>query len=114
MLGFSLSESIKNNFSSTQYKRINRRDKCIGWSNHFMLLLYANKIAAISSASVIAPSYTFVSTVNAFVLRGAKIVFIDSDKENPNMDIDAIEALITPRTKVLLPVHYAGIGLRYG
>ncbi|MCD6068726.1 MAG: TDP-4-keto-6-deoxy-D-glucose transaminase [Bacteroidetes bacterium] len=58
---------------------------------------------------VIAPSYTFVSTVNAFVLRGAKIVFIDSCKENPNLDVDAIEALITPRTKVLLPVHYAGI-----
>jgi dTDP-4-amino-4,6-dideoxygalactose transaminase len=58
---------------------------------------------------VIAPSYTFVSTVNAFVLRGAKIVFVDSDTENPNMDIDAIEALITPKTKVLLPVHYAGI-----
>ena len=58
---------------------------------------------------VIAPSYTFVSTVNAFVLRGAKIVFVDSAKENPNLDVDAIEALITPKTKVLLPVHYAGI-----
>jgi dTDP-4-amino-4,6-dideoxygalactose transaminase len=58
---------------------------------------------------VIAPSYTFVSTVNAFVLRGAKIVFVDSNKDNPNMDVDAIEALITPRTRVLLPVHYAGI-----
>ena len=58
---------------------------------------------------VIAPSYTFVSTVNAFVLRGAKIIFVDSNKENPNMDVSAIEALITPKTKVLLPVHYAGI-----
>src|ERR1700746_2132103 len=58
---------------------------------------------------IIAPSYTFVSTVNAFVLRGAKIVFVDSAKENPNLDVDAIEALITPKTKVLLPVHYAGI-----
>ncbi|HTA62756.1 MAG TPA: dTDP-4-amino-4,6-dideoxygalactose transaminase [Bacteroidia bacterium] len=58
---------------------------------------------------VIAPSYTFVSTVNAFVLRGAKIIFVDSGKENPNMDVDAIEALITSKTKVLLPVHYAGI-----
>jgi dTDP-4-amino-4,6-dideoxygalactose transaminase len=58
---------------------------------------------------VIAPSYTFVSTVNAFVLRGAKIVFVDSDKENPNLDIASIEALITPKTKVILPVHYAGI-----
>ncbi len=58
---------------------------------------------------VIAPSYTFVSTVNAFVLRGANIVFVDSSKENPNINSDAIEALITPRTKVILPVHYAGI-----
>ncbi len=58
---------------------------------------------------VIAPSYTFVSTVNAFVLRGAKIVFVDSDKRNPNLDIDKIEALITTKTKVIVPVHYAGI-----
>ncbi|MFL5763743.1 MAG: dTDP-4-amino-4,6-dideoxygalactose transaminase [Bacteroidia bacterium] len=58
---------------------------------------------------VIAPSYTFVSTVNAFVLRGAKIVFADSYDNSPNMDADKIEALITPRTKVILPVHYAGI-----
>ncbi|OFY84469.1 MAG: dTDP-4-amino-4,6-dideoxygalactose transaminase [Bacteroidetes bacterium RIFCSPLOWO2_12_FULL_35_15] len=58
---------------------------------------------------VIAPSFTFVSTVNAFVLRGAKIVFIDSDINNPNMDVDAIEAQITSKTKVIVPVHYAGI-----
>ena len=58
---------------------------------------------------VIAPSYTFVSTVNAFVLRGAKIIFIDSTEENPNMDISSIEKLITSKTKVILPVHYAGI-----
>lgn len=58
---------------------------------------------------VIAPSYTFVSTVNAFVLRGAKIVFVDSTKENPNMDADQVEKLITSRTKVIVPVHYAGI-----
>ena len=58
---------------------------------------------------VIAPSYTFVSTVNAFVLRGAKIVFIDSNKDNPNLDVYKIEELITPKTKVIVPVHYAGI-----
>ncbi len=58
---------------------------------------------------VIAPSYTFVSTVNAFVLRGAKIVFCDSASENPNMDVDQIEGLITAKTKVIVPVHYAGI-----
>src|SRR5204862_6856975 len=55
---------------------------------------------------VIVPSYTFVSTANAFVLRGAKIVFVDSGSLNPNIDADAFEALITPRTKVILPVHY--------
>lgn len=58
---------------------------------------------------VIAPAYTFVSTVNAFVLRGAKIVFVDSNAQNPNMDAEKIEALITPKTKVIVPVHYAGI-----
>lgn len=58
---------------------------------------------------VIAPSYTFVSTVNAFVLRGAKIIFADSNALNPNIDADTIEALITPRTKAIIPVHYAGI-----
>jgi dTDP-4-amino-4,6-dideoxygalactose transaminase len=58
---------------------------------------------------VIIPSYTFVSTVNAFVLRGAEIVFIDSESEAPNMDVSKIESLITPRTKAIVPVHYAGI-----
>ena len=58
---------------------------------------------------IIAPSYTFVSTVNAFVLRGAKIIFVDSGINNPNFDAHAIEPLITAKTKVILPVHYAGI-----
>ncbi len=58
---------------------------------------------------VIAPSFTFVSTVNAFVLRGAKIVFVDSSTEHPNMDVDAIEPLINHRTKAIVVVHYAGV-----
>jgi dTDP-4-amino-4,6-dideoxygalactose transaminase len=58
---------------------------------------------------VILPSYTFVSTANAFVLRGANLVFVDSEANNPNMDVAAIASLITPRTKVIVPVHYAGI-----
>jgi dTDP-4-amino-4,6-dideoxygalactose transaminase len=57
---------------------------------------------------VIAPSYTFVSTVNAFVLRGAKIIFADSEGDHPNIDAQKIEELITPKTKVIIPVHYAG------
>ncbi len=58
---------------------------------------------------VIMPSYTFVSTANAFVLRGAKIVFADSTAMNPNMDVESVEALITPNTKAIVTVHYAGI-----
>lgn len=57
---------------------------------------------------VIAPSYTFVSTVNAFVLRGAKIVFCDSKNDHPNIDENKIENLITSKTKVIIAVHYAG------
>ena len=57
---------------------------------------------------VIIPSYTFVSTALAFVRQGAKIVFADSYENNPNIDADKIETLITPRTKAIVPVHYAG------
>src|SRR5664279_424948 len=58
---------------------------------------------------VIMPSFTFVSTALAFVRQGAKIVFADSNSLNPNIDVAQIEELITPRTKVIVPVHYAGI-----
>jgi len=58
---------------------------------------------------VIMPSFTFVSTANAFVLRGAKIVFADSNECNPNIDAKAIEPLITTKTKAIVVVHYAGI-----
>ena len=58
---------------------------------------------------VIAPSYTFVSTVNAFALRGAKIIFVDSSTENPNLDVSALPGLISENTKAIIPVHYAGV-----
>lgn len=58
---------------------------------------------------VIVPSYTFVSSALAFVRVGAKIVFADSCPNNPNIDPNKIESLITPRTKVIVPVHYAGV-----
>lgn len=58
---------------------------------------------------VIMPSYTFVSTANAFVLRGAKIVFADSHPGHPGIDEDRIEELITPRTKAIIVVHYGGV-----
>jgi dTDP-4-amino-4,6-dideoxygalactose transaminase len=58
---------------------------------------------------VIAPSYTFVSTVNAFILRGAKIIFCDSREDHPGIDERKIKDLITPKTKAIVVVHYAGI-----
>ena len=59
---------------------------------------------------VIIPTYTFVSTVNSFALRGAKPVFCDVKPETLNIDESKIEELITPRTKAISPVHYAGVG----
>ncbi|MEQ1411248.1 dTDP-4-amino-4,6-dideoxygalactose transaminase [Acinetobacter indicus] len=58
---------------------------------------------------VIMPSYTFVSTANAFVLRGAKIVFVDIRPDTMNIDETKIEAAITHKTKAIVPVHYAGV-----
>lgn len=59
---------------------------------------------------VILPDFTFVSTVNAFVLRGAKPVFVDIRPDTLNLDETKLEALITPRAKAIVPVHYAGVG----
>lgn len=59
---------------------------------------------------VIMPSYTFVSTANAFVLRGAKIVFVDIRPDTMNIDEKLIEAAINEKTKAIVPVHYAGVG----
>lgn len=63
---------------------------------------------------VILPSFTFVSTANAFALRGAKLIFADSCDNNPNIDPKQIEILITPRTKAIVVVHYAGVACDMG
>ena len=58
---------------------------------------------------VIMPSYTFVSTANAFALRGAKIIFVDIRPDTMNIDETLIESAITSKTKAIIPVHYAGV-----
>ena len=58
---------------------------------------------------IIIPSYTFVSTANAFALRGAEIRFVDCEDNTPNLDADKVEELITPKTKALVVVNYASI-----
>src|SRR6187431_98936 len=59
---------------------------------------------------VIMPSYTFVSTANAFVRSGARPVFVDIRPDTLNLNENEVEAAITPRTKAIVPVHYAGVG----
>ena len=59
---------------------------------------------------VIIPAFTFVSTVNAFVLRGAKPVFVDVRSDTLNLDETKLESLLTPKTRAIIPVHYAGVG----
>lgn len=63
---------------------------------------------------VILPSYTFVSTANAFILRGAKLIFVDTESNFPNMDVDKIEDLITKNTKAIICVHYGGFSCDMG
>ena len=63
---------------------------------------------------VIMPSFTFVSTANAFALRGAKIVFVDIRPDTLNIDETLIEAALTDRTRAIVPVHYAGVGCAMG
>ena len=58
---------------------------------------------------VIIPSYTFVSTVLPFIRQGAKVIFADSDVDNPNIDVNKLESLITKKTKAIVVVHYAGV-----
>ena len=58
---------------------------------------------------VIMPSFTFVSTANAFVLRGAVPVFVDIREDTLNLDERLIEAAVTPRTRAIAPIHYAGV-----
>ncbi len=87
--------------------------------NYRKVLLTHSCTAALEMAAILAgikpgdevimPSFTFVSSANAFVLRGARIVFCESSKEHPNMDIDHLETLITSKTKAIVPVHYAGM-----
>lgn len=97
--------------------------KCQKWfEQHFstpLALLTPSCTAALEMAAilvdiqagdeVIMPSYTFVSTANAFVLRGAKIVFVDIRPDTMNLDETKIEAAITNKTKAIVPVHYAGV-----
>lgn len=98
--------------------------KCNAWLEEktgcHMALLTHSCTAALEMAAILAdiqlgdevimPSYTFVSTANAFALRGGVPVFVDIRKDTLNIDENLIEAAITPRTKAIVPVHYAGVG----
>ena len=97
--------------------------RCEQWLEKFMdsgkAFLTTSGTAALEMAAMLAniqagdefivPSYTYVSTVNAFVIRGGVPVFIDIENDTMNMDATKIEAAITPKTRAIVPVHYAGI-----
>ncbi|EHD19712.1 MULTISPECIES: dTDP-4-amino-4,6-dideoxygalactose transaminase [Brenneria] len=97
--------------------------RCQQWLEHYSgskkVLLTPSCTASLEMAAilldikpgdeVIMPSYTFVSTANAFVLRGAKVVFVDIRPDTMNIDETKIEAAITDKTRIIVPVHYAGV-----
>lgn len=117
-----IEDAIKN--SSKLSGDGNYAKKCQSWFNEKLgcvsSLMMPNCTQALELAAilidikegdeVIMPSYTFVSTANAFVLRGAKIVFVDIRHDTMNIDETKIEAAITDKTKAIVPVHYAGVG----
>jgi len=98
--------------------------RCHAWlettTQSYKALLTHSCTAALEMAAILAdirpgdevimPSYTFVSTANAFVLRGATPVFVDIRPDTLNIDENKIEAAITPKTRAIVPVHYAGVG----
>jgi len=94
----------------TFFKERFRFDNCLLTTSCTDALEMAAILAEIQpDDEVIMPSYTFVSTANAFVLRGARVVFADSYPDHPNMDHTKIEDLITPKTKAIVVVHYSGV-----
>ena len=115
-----ISEAVKNKKLSgngVYTKKCHNKFKSILNNRHNLLTTSctdALEMSAILSEiktgdEVIMPTYTFVSTANAFILRGAKIKFIDSRTDHPGMDEDKIEEVISEKTKAIVPVHYAGV-----
>lgn len=87
-----------------QFKKTYLTSSCTDALEMCALLLNINP-----GDEIILPSYTFVSTANAFEIHGAKLIFCDSENDTPNIDAEKIERLITPNTKAIVVVHYAGI-----
>lgn len=90
-------------------KKINARNVFLVHSCTAALEISALLLDIKDGDEVIMPSYTYVSTANAFVLRGAKIVFVDVDKETMILNLDEVEKAITSKTKAIVPVHYGGV-----
>ena len=96
--------------SEWMQERFNAKEVLLTTSCSSALEMSALLIDIKPDDEVIMPAYTFVSTANAFVLRGAKIVFVDIRPDTMNIDENLIEDAITEKTKAIVPVHYAGVG----
>lgn len=116
-----IAESIRNNKISGDGVYTKKCNKWIEENTHTSKALLTTSCTAAlemsallsgiqSGDEVIMPSYTFVSTANAFVLRGARIVFVDIRPDTMNINESLIEDAITEKTKAIVPVHYAGVG----
>ncbi|MBO5567495.1 MAG: dTDP-4-amino-4,6-dideoxygalactose transaminase [Clostridia bacterium] len=90
-------------------ERFNARKVLLTTSGSSALDMAALLCNLMPGDEVILPSYTFSSTANAFVLAGAKLVFVDIRPDTMNIDENKIEAAVTPKTRVIVPVHYAGV-----
>ncbi len=93
-------------------QKLNARKVLLTTSCTHALELSALLMNIVEGDEVIMPSYTFVSTANAFALRGAKIVFVDIHPDTMNIDERLIEAAITDKTRAIVPVHYAGVACK--
>ncbi|MBT7378269.1 MAG: dTDP-4-amino-4,6-dideoxygalactose transaminase [Candidatus Marinimicrobia bacterium] len=91
------------------FSKYNMRNTLLTTSGTHSLELAALLLKIKKNDEVIMPSFTFPSTANAFLLRGAKIIFADSRNDHPNIDVSQVNELVTSNTKAIVPVHYAGV-----
>ncbi|MGL5253584.1 MAG: dTDP-4-amino-4,6-dideoxygalactose transaminase [Brevinema sp.] len=116
---FHIEESLNNGFLYGDGKYTHAVQDMLQISNKVLMTTSCTDALELSALllniqagdEIIAPSFTFVSTVNAFILYGAKVKFVDIDPKTLNMDVSLVEQAITPQTKAIIPVHYGGVSV---
>ena len=109
MVKYRVTESLQKNANISFEKQLKFNKTLLTTSCTDALEMSAILLDLKPGDEVIMPSFTFVSTANVFIIRGAKIIFVDSRSDHPGMDEEKIESLITKKTKAIVIVHYAGV-----